>query len=399
MLADAGGGAPVPDRCRRQLGEGSWVGDPIDLDPVVAGDEVLVGDEVGRVPRGGHQPAAGDRTTVDLGLGAGPEEGDELIDAALAVGRAQLTAEDQREQLGPVDRRQVVVEGTLVGRPGHHAAEAAGAGGAEHEGHAEEAVGGAGEHGNLDAGGARWRGGPVVAHTRRVLVERGVAGHEQQGPGDRGLEGGVEVLAEARPSSLVQDHDRVGRGLHRPAARRLRWPDRHGRSVAIALAVQEPAGRRQGEVGRRAGRLGPGLAERGHRHVHEGRVDRGDRGGVEAEGGHHARGRRLDEHVGTRGQVAQRRPPVVVGQVEHDAALAQAPGLPEQRTLGVALAPVDERRHESRGAPAGRLDLDHLGTQVGENPPGRLGQRPGEVEHPEVGEGTSGEVVGHGAAA
>ncbi len=68
------------------------------------------------------------------------------------------------------------------------------------------------------------------------------------------------------------------------------------------------------------------------------------------------------EHVAVLGEVEQDRRRARLGQVEADVALARV------LLHEVGGEPVDARRCESRQITGGRLDLDHVGAEIGEHP-------------------------------
>jgi hypothetical protein len=167
------------------------------------------------------------------------------------------------------------------------------------------------------------------------------------GPHHCGLDRRVEVLPLAGAVALVQRTNDVSGRLHRTEVYRLREADGDRRTVAVALHVEQTACRRKGEIrgglpGRRAG-----LSERRHRDVEQRRVLRAQRGVAEPAALHLARCERFDEDVRAPYQCQEL---VTIGlriDVEHDAALAEAPRLPEERALRVALGPHGQRRREA----------------------------------------------------
>ena len=84
--------------------------------------------------------------------------------------------------------------------------------------------------------------------------------------------------------------------------------------------------------------------------------------------------------------------------VDHDAALAEADMGPVERAVGVG---IGEGRQPPGGSAVGRLDLDHLRAQVGEDAPGHLGPRGGDVDDSDAIEQRGREVLvcfGHASA-
>jgi hypothetical protein len=83
----------------------------------------------------------------------------------------------------------------------------------------------------------------------------------------------------------------------------------------------------------------------------------------------------LDEHVGRQGQLAHGRLTAVGREVGNDRALPQPDGLPVQRSSR------PERSSAAAVDTVGRLDLDHVGAELGERPPAQLGPRRRQIEH------------------
>src|SRR5690606_9830991 len=78
-----------------------------------------------------------------------------------------------------------------------------------------------------------------------------------------------------------------------------------------------------------------------------------------------------------------------------EAALAHGDGSPVEGFALVARALV-EGRHTARLGALGRLDLDDLGAEVGEDAAGELGAGRGEVEDADAGKGRTGGGFGGG---
>ena len=90
----------------------------------------------------------------------------------------------------------------------------------------------------------------VVALERRVAADRRVAAAPQQTADDGDLHRDVEVLSKPRSVTFEDRGDRVGGGLDRAVMAGLGKADRDGRTVLVALVVEEAAGGREGQVGR-----------------------------------------------------------------------------------------------------------------------------------------------------
>ena len=241
--------------------------------------------------------------------------------------------------------------------------------------------------------------GPIGAGAGRVAAGVGrIAGGVHQGPDHRGLLRDVEVLAQPGALALAQGDADVGGGLDAGVERRLRVADGNRRAVAVALQGDQAARSLDGEVGSGAIRVRAVLAVGG-----DGCVDQAGELVLEvlvAEvvSGHEAGVGGLDQHVGGAEQGEE---VVALGRrigVDYDAALAEADMGPVERAVGVG---VGEGRQSTSGSAVGRLDLDHFGTQVGEDAPGHFGPRGGDVDDSDAIEQRGREVLvcfGHASA-
>ncbi len=122
-------------------------------------------------------------------------------------------------------------------------------------------------------------------------------------------------------------------------------------------------------------RVRPGLAEPRHPHDDQLRIAHEQRVGADAELLQIAEPEALDHDVEVRGEIEDDAGRLRRFQVERDALLVPRVDLPVHAHAG--LAPVAQRV-----APAGRLDLHHLGAEVGELQAQHVaGHQPGEIEH------------------
>ena len=162
---------------------------------------------------------------------------------------------------------------------------------------------------------------------------------------------------------------------------RLRHGDPHGAAVGVAVDRHRTAHRRQREVGGQVVGVRAGLAERGDGHVDDVRAHGAQRVEAQPEAVHHARagvlehevdGGRQRQEVGATGRLVE---------VEHDAALAAVVRL-EAQTGELVRLTVDDGRLVARRRAARRLDLDHVGTEAGQDERGQFGATVGQVEHP-----------------
>ncbi len=155
------------------------------------------------------------------------------------------------------------------------------------------------------------------------------------------------------------------------------------RPVRLAGQVHDPAHRLDDEVVARPRGQRPVLAEAGHRGIDHPGVRRRDRRIVEPEPDQPADLEVLHHHVRAGGERPGAGEVVRVGEVERDAALAAVAGVEVgRRAVG------GERRPPAAGlVAAGRLDLDHVGAEVGEGlADPRPGEHPRELQHPQPGQ-------------
>ena len=252
----------------------------------------------------------------------------------------------------------------------------------------------------MDGGGEFvGRAGAVGAGTGRIAAGVGrIAGGVHQGPDHRGLLGDIEVLAETGALALAQRDADVGSGLDAGVERGLRVADGNRRTVAVALQGDQAASGFDGEVGGGAIGVRAVLAVGG-----DGCVDQAGELVLEvlvAEivSGHEAGVGGLDQHIGG---AEQGEKVIALGRrigVDYDAALAEADMGPVERAAGVG---VGEGRQSAGGGAVGRLDLDHLRAQVGEDAPGHFGPRGGDVDDSDAIEQRGREVLvcfGHASA-
>ena len=127
---------------------------------------------------------------------------------------------------------------------------------------------------------------------------------------------------------------------------------------------------------RRPGRLRPVLAEPGDRQHDEAGVAGREVLPVEVEPGQHPRAEVLDDDVGGGGEIGDERRAAGRAEVDRHVPL---PGV----LLGVVAGQaVDDLAPQPRDVALGRLDLDDVGTEVGQHPTGqRTRQHPGQVQH------------------
>ena len=229
--------------------------------------------------------------------------------------------------------------------------------------------------------------GAVVAEAGLVAarVGREAAGVHQR-PDHAGLHRDIEVLAEAGAVALDECDDGVRRGLRASVQPGLRVADGHGRPVAVAGQREQPARRLDRQVRRRRVRVRSALPERRDRGVDQRRVERAQILVAQSEAGEAPRLERLQQDIRAFGERTQLRLPPGGREVEGDAALAAAVRGPVERAVRVALAAVLEGRHAARVAALGRLDLEHLGAEVGQDVAGDLAACGRQVQDADAGE-------------
>ena len=233
-----------------------------------------------------------------------------------------------------------------------------------------------------------------VAHARRRYAGCEIVGPQVGEHGHLGVEQGhVDHLALSGGVTVPQCGQDGHCGVHageqirdghadflRPAARQVVALTGHAHQAADALNGVVVAG---------ALAVRAGLPEAGDRAVHQPRVERAQRRGVQAVARHVADLEVLDEHVAVQGQLADHVLPLGPCDVDRDRAFV-AVGAQVVRGLGAvfAVAVLQKRR-----APAARViaavrafDLDDVGTQVGQRLGApRAGQHARQVQHPNAG--------------
>lgn len=111
--------------------------------------------------------------------------------------------------------------------------------------------------------------------------------------------------------------------------------------------------------------------------VDEPRVERREVGGPKLPLLHHPRAEVLDQDVGARREPPRERAPLLVVEVDRDAALVAPVAAPPERLAGRV-----ERAQRAQRVALGRLDLDHVGAKVAEHRAGKVARDDlAEVEH------------------
>ena len=203
-----------------------------------------------------------------------------------------------------------------------------------------------------------------LAAARRVAAGIGrEARRIHQRPDHTRLRRDIQMLSAAGAFALEQCDDRVCRGLRPRVERRLgHGTHRQRGAVGVALQVDQPAGSFDRHLRRGAGGQWSAETERRHRNMDQLRECLGQI----------APPSRLDEHV----RVAEERRQVV----GHDAALARPDARPVKGFFTV------ERADVTGVAALGRLDLEDLGAEFGENSTGQVAPARGRVDDANAGE-------------
>ena len=229
-------------------------------------------------------------------------------------------------------------------------------------------------------GGARRR-------RRQEGVEPVVVG-ERDRPGREAADGGflrrhLDRLPAAVPGAIEERDQRAGDAEHRRTVVRAEARDRAGRSIRKS-GVEQRAGSGEGDDG-----LGVPLRARA-REAEVGQRDLDQCGmalahGLGGEVEHLAAIRAvvLEQDVGGVAQGAKARRVGGGVQIEGERALVEVAIDEGERPLGSGDA-AHERRLLAAGVAAGRLDLDHVGAEVGEQPPRQRAAQVGEIDDAQV---------------
>ena len=193
---------------------------------------------------------------------------------------------------------------------------------------------------------------------------------------------GVDVLSAPRFLALGE---RRKRPEHRVVGGDVagvvfgRTDRRRALQVVITAGTHRTAQRQPDAVGPGPLRPRPVLPERRDRQHDQPRVGVGQQHRVE--GTLQRRLRRLQHDVGFRGKSQKELQPVVGGDVQRQRALVGVVVPPEERALGTGQ--ILEKGADPPPRVAGRrLDLDHVRSEVGEQPPGVLPERIAQIQHP-----------------
>ena len=215
------------------------------------------------------------------------------------------------------------------------------------------------------------------------------------GEGDGLLHRLVDVLAAPGSGAVVVGDHRADDGLRGGLGIALRCGGSDRLSAGRAAERGEAAHRRADQVRRLPVRVGAVLPEGSDRGHHQPRIAGVDRLPAQVDRSHCAGRGRFDDEVGLIDELEEEFAPARRAQVERRAAFGVVEGPPEERAFGVRFVVIEGRAPARAGGLAGRLELDHVGAQLGEHAPGQHAELVGQVEHAEGGKRSARSVVGH----
>ena len=219
-------------------------------------------------------------------------------------------------------------------------------------------------------------------HMAQLLEGRHEALHHRE----RGLvQCRVHQLAAAAGLAVEQRHHGAERAVHRGQIVGGSQGDAAGRPVRVAGQLADAG---EGVADRPvAGPRGvrAGLAVAADAHHHQAGVERLHRVPAEAQALHHAGPVVLDQDIGVRQQPGEHLLAGRLLEIDRDAALA---ALDRHRLQRHA---VGEQAHLAHRVALGRLDLDDLGAEVGQQPAtGRAGEGVAQLDHAHAGQRAGG---------
>ena len=215
------------------------------------------------------------------------------------------------------------------------------------------------------------------------------------GEGDRLLHRLIDVLAAPGSGAVVVRDHRADDRLRGSLGVALRGGGSDWRAAGRAAERGEAAHRRADQIRRPPVRVGAVLPEGGDRGHHQPRIAGADRLPAQADRSQRAGRRRFDDEVGLIDEFEEELAPARLAQIERRAALGVVECPPEERAFGVRFVVVEGRAPARAGGLAGRLELDHVGAQLGEHAPGQHAEFVGQVEHAEGRKRPAWSVVGH----
>ncbi len=154
--------------------------------------------------------------------------------------------------------------------------------------------------------------------------------------------------------------------------------------VGVVAAIHHHAAEREmDEVGALEIRPRSVIAKRRHPRGHQRGKSRVDRGTIEAERLVQRAAARIEQDIGAAEQAQQILARHGARQIENNRFFVAVVVPEEQRALETRLV-LEKRADPPRRIAFGRLDLDHLGAEPGEQQPGIFGAFVGDLDHPEA---------------
>ena len=244
--------------------------------------------------------------------------------------------------------------------------------------HVDEAVAG-----GVGVGG---RDGGAAARPAVDLPVGGVAPEVGEDVGEHLLDAHLYVLAASRAGAVSDGGQRREGGVLR---RELEtWGKRRHRrpGVGVAEAVHQTADGLDYQLAGQVAAVRAAEAERRNGHVHKARIGAAERVVSQAEVVQRESRAVVHQDVRRPGQRGEALSVGLFAEVERDAALVDVEGQKPDAALRAGLV-AHVGAQVARGATLGRLDLHHVGAEVGHQPPAVLRARSGEVEHAQVRKG------------
>ena len=340
---------------------------PVLLAPVVAGGQLLAGQQLSHGGHRGQQNPPFEGTGQQLGLGVGNGEGGDAILQAIQLGVVDLAGEHEGKKVDTIQLGCVWFEKSLLDQP-RDEANGEGGDGPEEQGNGDPAVAGRIQPADVERADPQ---ATAVAQNGLGSVTRGqdlALGHH----GGGFLGGDVRPLALAAHPGLPQTNQRgagrVGRGVEES----LGVAHPHRGPVGIAAEKELAGGGLHDEVAGGPIGLGTAAPERGDGHQYQSGVDGLQARPVQAQPFGFARIARFEQHVGGGHQVREALPVGRLGQVQHDRLFGPVKG--QMAGRAGAQAPG--------ASPARRFHGNDLGPELGQHHGGHLPPLVGQIQYP-----------------
>ena len=198
----------------------------------------------------------------------------------------------------------------------------------------------------------------AVQERHRLLVH--------QRPHDAGLHVDDDALAEPVDLPRVMREHHRDRRLAARVQSSLRQTHLQRRFPFLAHQVHRAAGRPRDDVGPVVIFARTGVAERRDRRIDQPRIFLRHRVVTESDRIEIAERIRLDEKVGLRREIGDKRAPVSIAKIRRHRFFPRVIGDRVQAVLGISLV-IQIRRDAPRRASGDWLDLDNLGAEIGEH--------------------------------